>query len=343
MHALLDQPDELGRFLAERAQPTFRQRQIRQWVFQRRAVDFHAMTDLPARLRDELAEHFTVLGNEVAAHQRDDDGTEKLLLEMADGERIECVLLRDDQGHRTACISTQVGCAMGCAFCATGLDGLRRNLSQGEIVAQLLRLGTLLPDDERLTHVVVMGMGEPLANLDQLLPALQTASDPEGLGISVRRITVSTVGLPEGIRRLAELDSPYHLAVSLHAADDELRNRLVPTNRSTGVAAVIRATDDYFHATGRRVTFEYVLLGGLNDGPHHARHLADRLAGRPVMINLIPLNPVAGLPYRAPSAADVRRFRELLERAGLNVQLRHRRGVSIDAACGQLRRRGNGR
>ena len=337
MHALLDQPETLGTFLAEHGQPPFRERQIWRWMFQRRAGDFQTMTDLPATLRDALAARFDIFGNRVLDHQRDDDGTEKLLLAMADDEQVECVLLRDEQQHRTACISTQVGCAMGCAFCATGLDGLRRNLTSGEILGQLLRLAQRLPVEERLTHIVVMGMGEPLANLDALLPALQAASNSEGLGIGVRRITVSTVGLPAGIRRLAELDSPYHLAVSLHAADDELRNRLVPINRTTGVAAVIEATDDYFHATGRRVTFEYVLLGGLNDQPHHARRLADRLAGRPVMVNLIPLNPVPGLPYRAPSATDVRRFTELSERGGLNVQLRHRRGVSIDAACGQLR------
>jgi 23S rRNA (adenine2503-C2)-methyltransferase len=258
----------------------------------------------------------------------------------ADAERIECVLLRDEKSHRTACISTQIGCAMGCTFCATGLDGLRRNLTRGEIVEQLLHLTRCLDEPERLTHIVVMGMGEPLANLDALLPALAVASDAKGLGIGVRRITISTVGLPSGIARLAELDSPYHLAVSLHAPDDGLRAELIPAARRTPLAELIRATDEYFAATGRRVTFEYVLLGGVNDSPEHAGELVRLLAGRPVLVNLIPFNPVPGLPYSSPGRSAVRRFAEHLTRRGLNAQVRHRRGETIDAACGQLRRRG---
>jgi len=342
MLPLLDHLDELTRRLAEWGQPDFRRRQILSWLLQRRAEDFQRMTDLPAALRERLAEHFALFGSRVVAHQGDPGGhdrTEKLLLRLEDDERIECVLLRDEQGHRTACISTQVGCPVGCAFCATGLDGLRRNLTRGEIVEQLLHLARLLPEDERLTHVVVMGMGEPLANLDALLPALGIASDTEGLGIGVRRITISTVGLPEGIRRLGELASPYHLAVSLHAADDRTRDRLVPINRHHNIAAVLAAADDYFQRTGRRVTFEYVLLAGVNDRAEDARRLAALLAGRPALVNLIPLNPVEGLPFRAPSAEEVRRFAAQLERGGLNAQVRHRRGTKIDAACGQLRRR----
>jgi 23S rRNA (adenine2503-C2)-methyltransferase len=342
MQHLLDlTPDELKAWFTERGLPGYRAGQVRRWVFQKRAAAVDEMTDLAASLRRRLAEECRLWTAEVASVQQGDDGAEKLLLELADGERIECVLLRDDRGHRTACISTQVGCAMGCAFCASGLDGVARNLTTGEIVEQLLHLQRRLPDgeNERLSHVVVMGMGEPLANLDRLLAALASATAPDALGISARRVTISTVGLPEGIRRLAAADCPYHLAVSLHAADDALRNRLVPANRNVGIAAILAAADDYFAATGRRVTYEYVLLGGVNDQPHSARRLVDLLKGRPALVNLIPYNPVAELPYETPTAEATARFAEILEEGGLAVKIRYRKGDRIDAACGQLRRR----
>jgi 23S rRNA (adenine2503-C2)-methyltransferase len=273
----------------------------------------------------------------VAAHQVAEDGTEKLLLELHDGGQIECVLLRDGP-RRTVCISSQVGCAMGCVFCASGLDGVMRNLTTSEILEQLLRLVRLLPAEERLSHIVVMGMGEPLANLDQLLPALAMASQPSGLGISVRRITISTVGLPPAIDRLAERSPHFHLAVSLHAPNEELRNQLVPINRKTGLTATLEAADRYFEVSGRRLTFEYVLLADLNDGADHAHQLVARLRGRPALLNVIPYNPVSGLPYRTPDLSAQRRFRKILEEGGLNVQFRERKGADIDAACGQLRR-----
>ncbi len=339
MQPLFDPPHEpLSEWLAARNLPAYRRGQVRRWVFHRRADAFAAMTDLPAPLRRELSESFAVFATRVVRHERAGDGTEKLLLELSDGQRVECVLLRDDREHRTACISTQVGCAMGCVFCASGLAGLARNLSAGEIVEQLLQLDRLLPAEERLTHIVVMGMGEPLANLDALLLALDAATDREGLGIGVRRITISTVGLPAGIRRLARLPSPYQLAISLHAPDDELRARLMPACRTIGLKTVLEASDDYFAQTGRRVTYEYVLVAGLNDHPEHARCLAALLAGRPVLVNLIALNPVPGLPYRGASPESVRRFEMALVNSGINVQVRRRKGDGIEAACGQLRR-----
>ncbi len=191
---------------------------------------------------------------------------------------------------------------MGCVFCATGLDGVIRNLTTGEIIEQMLQLQRLLTADERLSNIVVMGMGEPLLNIDAMMPALAAATDADGLGIGVRRVTISTVGLPKGIRRLAEMDCPYHLAVSLHAPNDEIRNRLVPANRSIGMEAILAAADEYFDRTGRRVTFEYVLLAGINDQPEHARGLVNFLRGRPALVNLIPYNPVPGLPYHTPDA-----------------------------------------
>jgi len=334
---LLDPGFDLGGWLAAAGQPVWRGRAIRRWLHGRRAESFADMTDLPASLRTQLAAAATIWTTTVVSHQLAADGTEKLLLELGDGERIECVLLRDGN-RRTVCISSQVGCAMGCVFCASGLDGVVRNLSTGEIIEQLLRLARLLPADERLSHIVVMGMGEPLANLDRLLPALAAAQDPDGLGISQRRITISTVGLPPAVDRLSELNPGYHLAVSLHAADDTLRTRLVPVNQAIGIDAILAAADRYWEASGRRLTFEYVLLGGLNDSSGHARSLVRLLGRRAALVNVIPYNAVAGLPWKEPTAASQETFLEILRQAGVNVQVRRRKGARIDAACGQLRR-----
>ncbi len=338
MTPILEQtPATLRDWFVEHGLPAYRAGQVRKWLFEKRAAGFEQMTDLPAALRDRLAVEFQIWTTKVVQHRRSADGSEKLLLELDDAQRIECVLLRDDKEHCTACISTQVGCAMGCTFCATGIDGFVRNLTVGEIIEQMLQLQRLL-GNERLSHVVVMGMGEPLLNLDSLLPALAAAVDRNGLGISARRITISTVGLPEGIRRLARENCQYHLAVSLHAADDLLRNEIVPANRGVGIAAILAAADDYFAQTGRRVTFEYVLLAGVNDRPEHAGDLVKLLRGRPALVNLIPCNPVPSLPHRTPSSSVTARFVEILTQAGLNVNIRHRKGDRIAAACGQLRR-----
>jgi 23S rRNA (adenine2503-C2)-methyltransferase len=223
-------------------------------------------------------------------------------------------------------------------FCASGLDGVERNLTRGEILEQMLRLQRLLPADQRLSHIVMMGMGEPLANLPRVLEALDEARRPDGLGISPRRITISTVGLPPAIDRLTAANLGYQLAVSLHAPDDALRRQLVPVHRQMSLAEILAAADRYFAASGRRLTFEYVLLAGINDAPQQARQLARLLAGRSALLNVIPYNPVAGLPYQTPSAAAQREFRQILEAAGLNVQFRQRKGDEINAACGQLRR-----
>ncbi|MGH7201661.1 MAG: 23S rRNA (adenine(2503)-C(2))-methyltransferase RlmN [Planctomycetaceae bacterium] len=327
---------ELVRWCAEQGEPAYRTDQIRRWVFARRAESFDDMTDLPAALRSALKEHFDLFTSEIVRHQVARDRTEKLLLRLADGEQVECVLMREPN-RRTICISTQVGCAMGCVFCASGLLGLKRNLTTGEILEQVLRVDRLLGEDERLTNLVVMGIGEPLANLKNLVPALDTLGDEEGFHLGARRITISTVGLPEKIRELARLGRPYNLAVSLHAPNDRLRNELVPVNDRIGIDAILAAADDYFEATGRRVTYEYVLLGGINDAPSHAVELASLLHGRHAHVNLIPMNDVAELPYHNPTVPQTRRFVELLEQHGVNATVRKRKGADIDAACGQLR------
>jgi 23S rRNA (adenine2503-C2)-methyltransferase len=226
---------------------------------------------------------------------------------------------------------------MGCVFCASGLFGVKRNLSTGEILDQILRLDRLLSAGERITNVVVMGMGEPLANLRNLLPALDTLNEKGALGLGARRITVSTVGLPEKIRELARHGTPYNLAVSLHAPNDELRNRIVPVNDKIGVDAILAAADDYFATTGRRVTYEYCLLAGVNDEPAHARELAGLLRERNAHVNVIPMNPVAAVNLETPTAPRTQTFVETLAQGGANVTVRKRRGADIDAACGQLR------
>jgi 23S rRNA (adenine2503-C2)-methyltransferase len=336
---LLDSIDNsLGAWFRARGQGGYRVGQVRNWLFGRRATEFGQMTNLPQAVRDELTAAFALWTTTIVRHTRADDGTEKLLLGLADGGQIECVLLRDEV-RRTICISTQVGCGMGCVFCASGVDGLARNLTTGEIVEQMLRLQTLLAPDERLSHIVVMGMGEPLANLDALLPALDEAGREDGLGISARRITVSTVGLPKPMRRLADAGARYRLAVSLHAPNDKLRREIVPTAEKISLADILAEADHYFELSGRQLTFEYVLLGGLNDAPSHAKELADLLGDRTAMVNVIPFNPVEGLPYHTPSAAAQQTFRGILESRGLTVHFRHRKGDAIDAACGQLRRR----
>ncbi|HEX3871644.1 MAG TPA: 23S rRNA (adenine(2503)-C(2))-methyltransferase RlmN [Pirellulales bacterium] len=338
MQHLLDLTEEaLRAWLAERGLPKYRAAQIRHWLFQTQVRSFDEMTDLPKDVRTALAADFTFWSGRVVAHRTTDDGTEKLLIEWPDHQRIECVLIREGD-RRTICVSTQVGCAMGCVFCASGLDGVERNLTTGEIIEQMLLVTRVLDSTERLSHIVVMGMGEPLANVNALLPALEAATDPKGLGISHRRITVSTVGLPAAIDRLTDTGVHYHLAVSLHAPNDALRNQLVPVNAKIGIDEVLAAADRYFEASGRRLTFEYVLLGGVNDRPSHARELVALLDGRQPLLNVIPYNPVAGLPYKTPSRHDQDRFLDILRHGGVNVQVRARKGDRIDAACGQLRR-----
>jgi 23S rRNA (adenine2503-C2)-methyltransferase len=337
--ALLDQPvDALRGWLAERGQPAMRAKQIRHWLIANRAESFEEMSDLPRELRRDLTQSFTALGTRIEHHQAASDGTHKLLVRLHDNQFIECVLIQE-AARRTACISTQVGCGMGCVFCASGLNGVARNLTAGEILEQLIRLRNLTAPEERLTHIVVMGMGEPLANLDNLLEALQIAGDKDGLNIGARHVTISTVGLPVKIQRLADLGKQYHLAVSLHAPNDVLRSRIVPTNDKTGLKPILAAADYFFEKTGRQVTYEYVLLGALNDSPREARELATLLRGRRAHVNLIPFNEVQGLPYRRPAAEALTTFIEILRRSGLSVKVRKRKGSEIDAACGQLRRR----
>ncbi|MEM9185468.1 MAG: 23S rRNA (adenine(2503)-C(2))-methyltransferase RlmN [Planctomycetota bacterium] len=358
MPHLLDNLDRrLGHWAEAHGLPGYRRKQVRQWLFEKRVGDWQEMSNLPKGLRDQLAAELPIWTAGVAKHITAGDGTEKLLLSLGGptgggaGGQIECVLLREGVGarekqggkanaaaRRTVCVSSQVGCGMGCVFCASGLEGVDRNLSAGEIVEQMLLLQRRLAPDERLSHIVMMGMGEPLANLDNVLAALDEASREDGLGISPRRITISTVGLPKAIRRLGDADARYRLAISLHAPTDELRNQIVPINHKVGIDEIMAAADDYYEKSRRRLTFEYVLLAGLNDHAEHARQLVRLLGDRHCLLNVIPYNPVEGLPYETPSLATQKSFRRMLEEGGVSVRFRHRKGDKINAACGQLRR-----
>lgn len=327
---------ELLAWLESVGERPFRARQIEHWIYHRRVTSFGEMPDLPQALRNRLESDFQIFSGKVVAHRIAQDRTEKLLLELPDGHHIECVLMRET-GRRTVCISTQVGCAMGCVFCASGLLGIKRNLTTGEILEQVLRINRLLPDDDALTNLVVMGIGEPLANLRNLLPALEMLCDPRGLGLGARRITISTVGLPDRIRELASLGKSFNLAISLHAPNDVLRTSLVPVNKSIGIDAILAAADEFFATTGRRVTYEYVLLAGRNDGQAEANELGRLLEGRNAHVNLIPMNGISGLDFVEPSEPMTRQFAECLGRWGVVATVRKRKGADIEAACGQLR------
>ncbi len=312
------------------------------------------MTNLPTGLRARLAAETTLdpLATEVEQASRDGQTT-KWLFRLKDGQTIETVLMlypelegvREER--RTVCISTQAGCAMGCVFCATGQAGLARNLSAGEIVAQVLAAARWLqaPPHEagmspgRLTNIVVMGMGEPLANYDRTWAALRCITDPDGFNLGARHITVSTVGLVPGIRRMAEEPLQINLAVSLHAPNDTLRAQLVPINQRFPIAEVMAAVREYIARTNRRVTFEYALMNGINDSPALARALAGLLRGLLCHVNLIPLNPVAESPFQPSSPERATVFQTILQQSGVPATLRVRRGIDIDAGCGQLRRR----
>lgn len=328
---------DLADWLKSEGEPAFRAKQIRQAIYQQRPTSFEEIQTLPKSLREKLAESFTLFPSRVLRHQKSAiDGTEKLLLALADGETVETVLMRE-QDRQTVCVSTQVGCAMGCIFCASGLLGVKRNLTTGEILEQVFRVDRLLDDGEKLTNVVVMGLGEPMANLHQLRPALETLVDADRYALSPRRITVSTVGLPAKMKEFTGWDKPFNLAVSLHAPNDRLRTEIVPVNKNTGLDAILEAADHHFAQTGRRVTYEYVLLAGRNDQAVHAKELVSLLRGRNAHVNLIPMNPVEPTGLTAPAAPETQAFAAALKRGGINVTVRKRKGADIDAACGQLR------
>jgi 23S rRNA (adenine2503-C2)-methyltransferase len=321
--------------LAERGYPRFRARQIFNSIYRRGIEDPELMRDLPRPLRAALAAVFTLRTPDIVERHRSDDGTEKFLLRLADDRRIEAVFIPDTPG-KTFCVSTQVGCAMACAFCLTGRMGLVRNLTAGEIVGQVRVLAGALGLRDKPFNIVLMGMGEPLHNYDETLSALRILADEDGLAVPARRVTLSTVGLLPALERLAHEPLMPNLAISLHAPTDLQRGQLVPINRKYGVSQIVDACRRFPLARRRRITFEYVLLSGVNDSAEDARRLARLLVDVRAKVNLIPLNPAAGIPFTRPSNEAIDRFAKVLADQGLTVSVRKSRGQDIRAACGQL-------
>ncbi len=318
----------------------FRARQVFEWVFRKGRHDFAEMINLPRNMIAALSEKYDIFSGRVvdsASSLAGGQGAEKILIEFPDGAQVEAVRIIEDD-RRTVCLSSQSGCAVGCIFCASGSAGLVRSLTSGEMLEQVMRFAG--EGEGALTNLVIMGMGEPLLNYDETVKFVRCAIAPWGLAMSARRITLSTVGIVKNIRRLADEDMKINLAISLHAADDDLRSRLVPANE--GVGRIVAAAADYFQHTGREVTFEYVLLGGVNASESHASRLAKRLEALPCTVNVIAFNPIPEIApdLKAPSGSECSQFVAALRRHGINTTLRKSRGDNISAACGQLRLRG---
>lgn len=324
--------------LRELGEPAFRARQIAEWKYRKLAAGYGDMRNVPLALREDLARRLPFSTIEPVREAASADGqTAKLLFRLQDGQLIESVLMRHLE-RSTVCVSSQAGCKMRCSFCATGHGGWRRNLTPDEIVDQVLHFGrTLKEQGRRVTNVVFMGMGEPLDNYDAVLAAVRLLNAPDGVALAARNITVSTCGLVPEIRRLAAEPVQVNLAVSLAAAADERRDQLIPVNRRWPIDDLLAACDEYARATHRRVSFEYVLIAGVNDSVPEAERLAGLLRGRLAHVNLIPLNPVEGDGYERPAERAIRRFEDVLRVAHVPVSVRYSKGVDIVAGCGQLR------
>lgn len=333
---------QLADLLAEFGQPAYRATQILDWIYKKRARSWDEMTNLPESLRVVLAERYPLRPLKHTLTKGSKDTTRKFLLELEDGRYIETVLIPaspalygESSDRHTLCVSSQVGCAYGCKFCASGLDGFTRNLSAGEIVSQIILAEEL--SGEKVNNLVFMGMGEPLANFKNLCEALEIITSDWGLKIGARRITVSTSGLVPQIKKLAELPQQIRLAISLHGPDDETRDRIMPVNRKFPVADLFDALRVWNSRKNQKITLEYILIDGINAGIEQAAILARRAASIKAKVNLIPYNTVDGLEWVRPSDANCRRFKSVLSKAGVSATLRLEKGHDIDAACGQLR------
>ena len=327
--------DALTAYLVSLGQPKFRAKQIFKWLHQKLVTDFSQMTDQPKTLLALLEENCTIAAPTIRRRQQSRDGTVKYLLQLADGNCIETVLMRYKYGN-TVCVSTQVGCAMGCRFCASTQAGRVRDLTAGEIASEIY---TAQKDSgERVSHIVLMGIGEPLHNFNNVMDFLEIISCPEGVNIGMRNISLSTCGLVPKIDLLAEKKLQLTLSVSLHAPNNQIRSGMMPVNDAYPVEVLIPAVRRYQQTTGRRVSFEYSMVRGVNDSDACAKQLADLIRGMGAHVNLIPINPVDGSPYSATDAANVQRFQKKLESLGVNATVRRRLGSEISAACGQLRR-----
>lgn len=328
--------EELEQALLELGQPRFRAKQVFTWLH-RGVKSFSEMTNLSKELRNRLDELYVISVPQVERKQESRrDGTIKYLWRLSDGNCVETVLMQYKYGN-TVCVSSEVGCAMGCAFCASTLGGLVRRLSAGEILDQVIF--TQLDSGRKISHIVLMGIGEPLDNFDAVLKFLNLVNHPLGMNISMRHISLSTCGLTERIDKLALYHLQLTLSVSLHAPDDETRNAIMPVNRTVGVNRLLAACKRYYETTGRRISFEYAMIDGVNDTPRHARLLCEKLRGMGAHVNMIPLNNVEESPLKPSSRETIRSFQQTLEAAGITATVRRSLGGDIDASCGQLRRK----
>ena len=330
--------DALTAYIVGLGQPKFRAKQIFKWLHQKLVTEFSQMTDQPKALLAQLEEQCTIAAPVIRRRQQSKDGTVKYLLQLADGNCIETVVMQYHHGN-TVCISSQVGCRMGCAFCASGLNKKERNLTASEMLGEVLVMNSLLQErGERVTHIVVMGTGEPLDNYENLIRFLRLLIDENGYNLSARNITVSSCGIVPRIYDLAKEDIPITFALSLHAPTDEERKELMPVAHQYTLAETLDACREYFRQTGRRVTFEYSLVKGKNDTEEQARKLAKLLAGMNCHVNLIPVNPIKERNYVQSGQVQIEKFKKLLEKSGINVTIRREMGRDIDGACGQLRK-----
>jgi len=337
VHLLGLLPAELETLAVESGHSRFRGRQLAVWMYRKAVVDLTAMTDLPKEFRSALGERALLTTPRIERVSPSQDGSRKLVLRLHDDALVSAVLMPDDD-RLTLCLSSQVGCGFGCAFCLTGTMGVERNLTSGEIVGQLLVANALAPAGQRVTHMVFMGMGEPLANLGAVVKAIRIFTDPRlGFGYSPRRITVSTVGLVAGIDKLGAERLGVNLAISLHAASDEIRARLMPVNRSWGLEPLMAAVRRYPLAPRQQVFFEYVLLDGINDSTDDAGRLVRLVRSVPAKVNLIPFNDWEGSGFRRPPLPRILAFQNALLKAGVTTTVRWSKGEDIGAACGQLR------
>lgn len=333
VHALELFPRDLEAIVAEIGMPSYACEQILHWIYEKNVDSVDEMTNIRKEYREALKERIFFRRSTVVTTKNATDGTVKKLLAWDDGKKLtECVMI-PTKTRKTACVSSQVGCPVGCTFCASGLDGLAGNLDVGQIVEQIVQLGR-----ESISNVVFMGMGEPLSNYDSVTRAIRILNAPWGIGLGARKITVSTVGLPVAIERLSSFDIPVTLALSLHAPNDELRRQLIPWAKFASIEDILKACSKYFDATGREITLEYLLLGGINDRSAQAKELADLCKTLRCNVNLIRYNEVDGLEFKRPKQEQVRRFQEMLTKGGVNSHIRASRGRDIAAACGQLRR-----
>lgn len=328
--------EELTALVTEAGHPAFRAKQLYEWLYRHVAITFDDMTTLSKPFRQWLIDNFRLgypeIANVIGSREH---GSQKILFRLHDNRTVESVLMEERQ-HQSLCVSSQVGCAVDCKFCMTGFGGFQRQMTTSEIVAQFLLAKRLINDNVSPRNMVFMGMGEPMLNLDNVIPAIRLLTDPNGIGVSPRRITVSTSGIVPAIDKLGAADTGVNIAISLNASNDEFRNQIMPINKKYPIDQLLESCRNFPMKTGRRITFEYVMLAGLNDSSRNAKELAALLRGMPCKVNLIPWNPDPQLPFNRPEEKAIRTFQALLQEKNYTVTVRYSKGLDIGAACGQL-------